>query len=464
MPTTSEHYDAVIIGAGQGGGPLCRALGESGKTSLMVEREHVGGTCVNEGCSPTKTMIASGRVAYLAKRGRDYGVETGKIRISMRKVRERKRHIVDLFRSSGVKRLKQAKNVELLYGEASFTGPSELSVHTRGGKTLAITADQIFINAGCRPAVPHIDGLETTPHLDSTSIMELAEVPEHLLVLGSGYIGLEFGQLFRRLGSRVTMIHPGSHLLHGEDKDITDAIAEILEQDGIELLHNTQTERVQRAGKQIVLHVKTGRKQRKLRGSHLFVATGRVPNTEALHLSAAGIATDEHAFIRVNDKLETNIPGVFALGDIKGGPAFTHVSYDDFRILRTNLIEGGNASIANRLVPYTVFLDPQFGRVGISEEDARRQDLKIRVAKMPMGYVARALEVDEPRGFMKIIVDANSSQILGAAVLGLEGGEVMTQIQMAMMGRLPYQTLQNGVFAHPLLAESLNNVFNHFQD
>jgi pyruvate/2-oxoglutarate dehydrogenase complex dihydrolipoamide dehydrogenase (E3) component len=464
MPSTSQHYDAVVIGSGQGGGPLCRALGESGKRTIMVERKHVGGTCVNEGCSPTKTMIASGRVAYLAKRGRDYGVETGKIRVSMRKVRQRKQYIVDLFRTNGVKRLKQTKNVELLYGEASFTGPHELSVHTRGGKTLALTADQIFINAGCRPAVPPIDGLEDVPYLNSTSIMELSEVPEHLMVLGGGYIGLEFGQLFRRLGSRVTVINRGPHLLHGEDKDVTDAIAKILREDGIELILNTGTERIERAGKQIVLHVKIGRKLRKLRASHLLVCTGRVPNTEALHLPAAGISTDKHGFIHVNDKLETGVPGVFALGDIKGGPAFTHISYDDFRILRTNLIEGGNASIAGRLVPYTVFLDPQFARVGISEDEAGRQGLKIRVAKMPMSYVARAMEVDEQRGFMKIIVDAASSQILGAAILGLEGGEVMTQIQLAMMGRLPYQTLQNAVFAHPLLAESLNNVFSHFQD
>jgi pyruvate/2-oxoglutarate dehydrogenase complex dihydrolipoamide dehydrogenase (E3) component len=463
MPSTSKHYDAVVIGSGQGGNPLARALGESGKRTLMVERKHVGGTCVNEGCSPTKTMIASGRVAYLARRGRDYGVETGNIRISMRKVRDRKRHIVDLFRIHDVKRFKQS-GVELLYGEASFTGPRELSVRTRGGKTLAITADRIFVNAGCRPAVPQIEGLQNVPYLDSTSIMELSQVPEHLLVLGGGYIGLEFGQLFRRLGSRVTVINRGPQLLHGEDKDITDAIAEILKQDGLELLRNTHTERVARSGKYIAVHVKNGRKQRALRGSHLLVATGRVPNTEALQLHAAGIATDDHGFIRVNDKLETTVPGVYALGDIKGGPAFTHISYDDFRILRTNLIEGGNASIAGRLLPYTVFLDPQFGRVGISEEEAHKQGLKVRVAKMPMNYVARALEVDEPRGFMKVIVDAASSQILGAAILGLEGGEVMTQIQMAMMGRLPYQTLQNAVFAHPLLAESLNNVFSHFQD
>ena len=313
-----------------------------------------------------------------------------------------------------------------------------------------------------RRHIPSLDGLRDVPFLDSTSIMELAAVPKHLLVLGGGYVGLEFGQLFRRLGSSVTIVQSSRQLLSGEDADIAEQVAAILKQDGVAILLNAKAERAKKAGAQIKLTVRTGKTLRTIAGSHLLVATGRVPNTDSLNVGAAGIATDDGGFIKVNGKLETNVDGVYALGDIKGGPAFTHISYDDFRIIRTNLIEKGSASTEGRLVPYTVFIDPQLGRVGLSEADARAQNKKVRVAKMPMSYVARALEVDETRGFMKAIVDAETNQILGATVLGIEGGEIMSQIQLAMMGKLPYTTLRDAVFAHPTLAESLNNLFTHF--
>jgi pyruvate/2-oxoglutarate dehydrogenase complex dihydrolipoamide dehydrogenase (E3) component len=457
--STTEHYQAIVIGSGQGGTPLCQALANAGLRTALVERAHVGGTCVNEGCTPTKTMVASGRVAYLARRGADYGVHTGDIRIDMGRVRERKRAIVDSFRGGNERRIAGTANLELIFGEARFTGPRAIQVRLKDGGERALTADQYFINTGCRPAVPALEGLQNVLYLDSTSIMELAAVPEHLLVLGGGYIGLEFGQLFRRLGSQVTIVQRAAQLFRGEDPDVTAEVLKILQQDGIEVLLNATAVRVRREGAQIKLTVEIAGESRTLSGSHLLVATGRIPNSDSLNTAAAGIATDERGFIPVNSRLETNVAGVYALGDIKGGPAFTHISYDDFRIIRTNLIEKGSAGTDGRLVPYTVFIDPQLGRVGLTETEARAQKRKIRVAKMPMTYVARAEEVDETRGFMKAIVDADTGQILGAVVLGTEGGEIMSMLQLAMMGKLPYTALYNAVFAHPNLSEALNNLF-----
>jgi len=459
-----QHYDAIVIGSGQGGNPLSLALANAGLRTALIEKIHVGGTCINEGCTPTKTMVASGRVAYLARRGPNYGVHTGALRISMERVRKRKRDIVNLFRSGNERRIAKTKNLDLLYGVASFTGPKSIVVRTQKRGELHFTADRFFINAGCRPAVPDTPGLADVPFLNSTSIMELAKVPAHLLVLGGGYVGLEFAQLFRRLGSQVTILQRAAQLFSGEDKDVAEAVATILEEDGIQIHFNAAVEKVSRSRNRITVKFRAAGKSRKVEGTHLLVATGRVPNSDTLNLPAAAISTDARGFIRVNEKLETSAKDIYALGDIKGRPAFTHISYDDFRILRANLLENGSATTANRLVPYTVFIDPQLGRIGLSETEARGQNRAIRVAKMPMNYVARALEVDESRGFLKAVVDANTNRILGAAVLGIEGGEIMAQIQIAMMGQLPYTTLRDAVFAHPTLAESLNNLFTKFQD
>ena len=458
----SNHYQAIVIGSGQGGTPLCRSLAETGLRTALVERSHIGGTCINEGCTPTKTMLASGRVAYLARRGKDYGVNSKEIDIDMRRVRQRKRDIVDSFRNGSQKRLEKTANLELIFGEASFKGPKTVTVRMKDGGQRTLSGDRIFINAGARPSIPKLEGLNDVPFLDSTSIMELDAVPERLLVLGGGYVGLEFGQLFRRLGSQVSIVQSRAQLLAGEDADVAEEVASILRQEGLEVALNTRAQRVGMSGACIRLTVHADKGERVLEGSHLLIATGRTPNTDNLNVRAAGIATDERGFIKVNAKLETNVEGVYALGDIKGGPAFTHISYDDFRILRTNLIEKGSATIENRLVPYTLFIDPQLGRVGITESEARAQKRKYRVAKMGMNVVARALEVDEARGFMKAVVDSESGQILGAAVLGIEGGEIMAMLQLSMMGRLPFTTLREAVFAHPTLAESLNNLFTHF--
>ncbi|MCQ3979506.1 MAG: FAD-containing oxidoreductase [Anaerolineae bacterium] len=456
----TQKYDAIIIGAGQAGGPFSTTLAQAGWKTALVEREHIGGTCVNEGCTPTKTMAASARVAYLARRAADYGVHTGPVTVDLAKVRQRKRNIVDRFRNGSQRHIERTDGVDLLFGEARFTGPKEVEVHLNSGERRRLAADKIFINTGAYSIRPAIEGLDSVPTLDSTSIMELGTLPEHLLVLGGGYIGLEFGQMFRRFGSQVTIVQRGPALLAREDSDVAEEVAKILREDGINVLLETNPLKVaQIVAGQIELTVKTPAGERILTGSHLLLATGRAPNTDRLNLEIAAVQVDKRGFIHVNERLETNVPGIYALGDVKGGPAFTHISYDDFRIIRTNLLHGGNATTRDRLIPYTVFIDPQLGRVGLTETEARVQGRAFCVAKLPMTHVARALEVDETRGFMKAIIDAETGQILGAAILGLEGGEVMAVLQMAMMGRVPYTLIRDGVFAHPTLTESLNNLF-----
>src|SRR5438046_1812706 len=424
-----DHYDAIIIGAGQAGNPLATTLGKAGWKTALIERDQIGGTCINYGCTPTKTMFNSARVAYLARRAADFGVHSGDVRVDMREVRERKQRVVEEFRESGLKGIKKTENLDLLTGDARFTDKHTIEVKLNDGAVRTLTAEKIFINTGGRPAKPNLEGTDEVSTLDSTSIMELDELPEHLLVLGGGYIGLEFGQMFRRFGSEVTIVQQAKQLLGREDPDIADAVREVMEEDGIKVLLDTKAIRVKRDGTKINLIVRTTDRQQTLTGTLLLCAVGRRPNTEDLNLAAAGIETDQQGNIKTNSKLETNVAGVYALGDVKGGPQFTHISYDDFRIIRTNLLESGNATIRDRLVPYTVFIDPQLGRIGLSESEARASGRAIRVAKMPMNYVARALEIDESRGFMKAVVDAETAQILGADVLGIECGEIMAMLE-----------------------------------
>ncbi len=477
---SSDHYDLIVVGAGQGGGPLAGAFARAGQRVALVERVHVGGTCVNEGCSPTKTVIASARIAHLARRAGDYGVapvdaadgHTGaprEWRVDMRRVHERKQHIVDSFRS-GSERGLAAAGVELVRGQARFVGERTIEVVGVGEQgadapTRTLTAKRVVINTGLRVAVPRLEGLAAVPYLTSTSILELTELPEHLVVLGGGYIGLEFAQAFRRFGSQVTVVQRDVQLLSHEDTDVADAVASILRDEGIDVLLSAEAVRVERAGHgaggvRLVRRSREGAAgEQTVDGSHLLVATGRTPNTDDLGLDRAGVAMDARGYVQVNERLETSAPGVYAIGDVKGGPAFTHISYDDFRILRTNLLQGGVATTTGRVVPYTVFIDPQLGAVGMTEREARASGRRIRIGKLPMTSVARALEVDETLGFMKAVVDAETGQILGATVLGLEGGEIATLFQIAMMGKLPYTALRDGVFSHPTLAEALNNLF-----
>src|SRR6266480_4580782 len=408
-------------------------------------------------------MAASARVAYLARRASDYGVQTGLVKVNLAQVRERKQKVVERFRNGAEQVLEATANLDVIRGQASFIDARTVKVEGSGNESLRLSSEKIFINTGAKPVIPPIDGLNRVPSLDSTSIMELDALPKHLLIVGGGYIAIEFGQMFHRYGSQVTIIERGEQLLTREDSDVAEEVYKILREDGIDVRLKARASRVE-ANEQgeIQLTVSGDAAEATVKGSHLLIATGRRPNADHLNLDAAGVEMDEKGYVKVNERLETNVPGIYAIGDIKPGPAFTHISYDDFRIIQTNLLEKGNASIHERLVPYTVFIDPQLGRIGLSETDARAQSRNIKVARMPMNYVARALEMDESRGFMKAVVDADTDQILGAAVLGIEGGEILAILEVAMIGKVPYTVLRDGVFAHPTLAESLNNLFSTF--
>jgi pyruvate/2-oxoglutarate dehydrogenase complex dihydrolipoamide dehydrogenase (E3) component len=458
-----DHFDAVVIGSGQGGNPLAEALAGAGRRTAIIERKHIGGTCVNEGCTPTKTMVASARVAYLGRRGSEYGVNSSPQRIDMRTIRQRKRDIVNQFRSANEKGLASTANLEVIWGDASFVAEKTIEVALRDGGKRTLTGDQIFINTGTRASVPKIKGLENVGFLDNISVMELDKLPEHLIILGGGYIGLEFAQMFRRFGSEVSLVHRGSQLIDREDADIATEIHSIFAEDGIKVHLSAMASSVSGVDEDISLTFTADNVEKSIRGSHLLVATGRKPNGDTMNLAAAKIETDERGFIRVNERLETSAAEVFALGDVKGGPAFTHISYDDFRILKGNILEGREMSTVGRMVPYTVFMDPQLGRIGLTENEAREQGRKIKIARMPMTHVARALEMAETRGLMKVIVDAESGQILGAAILGIEGGEIASMLQIAMMGKLSYTALRDGTFSHPTLSEALNNVFKKLE-
>ncbi len=464
--TDIETYDAIVIGTGQAGKPLAGDLAGAGHRTAIIERDRVGGTCVVRGCTPTKTMWASARVAHLARRAADYGVQTGEVSVDMEAVRQRKRDIVDDWVEGGRRGLEERDGLELIFGDARFTGEREIEVELEDGGARRLAAERIFLNTGARPLVPPIPGLEEVDFLDSTSVMELGEVPDHLLVLGGGFIGLEFAQMFRRFGAEVTVVERGPRLADREDEDVSEGLREIFEEDGIRVLTGTEARAAETAGSAkaaegggVRLRAANHDGEEELAGSHLLVSAGRRPNTDGLGLEAAGVATDDRGHVEVNGRLETGADGVWALGDVTGRPPFTHTSYDDYRIVRDNLLHGADRTDEDRILTYTVFTDPQLGRVGMTEREAREEGREVRVAKLPMSRVARAIEMDETRGFMKAVVDAETDRILGAAVLGVEGGEVAMALKIAMMGELPYTALRDAVLAHPTLAESLNNLF-----
>ena len=457
---SSDSYDLIVLGAGQGGGPLAGTAAEHGHRAALVEAQHVGGTCVNEGCTPTKTMIASARVAHLVRRAADYGVEVGDVSVDMNTVRQRKRDIVESFRAGSRSSVEGTDGLDLIEGTGRFLDAHTVAVDRNDGGTRTLTADRIVINTGARPVVPPIDGLDAVDFLTSTSIMELDRVPNHLLILGGGYIGLEFGQMFRRFGAEVTIVDRGPHVLGREDDDVAEALEGILREDGLRMLNDTGMTGVsQAADGTLTAHLDGDDAPDTIEGDELLVAVGRRPNTEALGLDTAGVDTTDRGHVDVNSRLETTADGVYAIGDVTGGPAFTHVSYDDYRVVRDNWFNEADRTTDGRLLSYTLFTDPQLGRVGLSEAQAREQGLDIEVAQMPMSHVARALEVDETRGLMKAVVDADTKQLLGAAVLGIEGGEVMSVLQTAMMGEVPVTRLRDAPYAHPTLAESLNTLF-----
>jgi len=462
-------YDAIIIGSGQAGNPLAKKLADAGWKVAVIERKWVGGTCINAGCTPTKTMIASGRIAYLVKRSRDFGIETAGYSVNMEEVVRRKNAVVLASRESSMLGLLQPANIKIEFGNAVFTGAKEVTVTKEDGSRSVLTASHIFINAGTSPLIPAIPGLEEAGYLTSDTIMDLLEAPRHLVIIGGSYIALEFGQLYRRLGSEVTIIEGNAQFLSKEDEDIAGELKKILEDDGIRILIHAKVTQVSSStgagGVKVDLTMPSGSyapetAAHSVEGSHLLVATGRSANTAALNPAAAGVLPDEHGFIKVNDKLETNIPGIYALGDVKGGAQFTHISYNDHLIVYKNLVEKGDESTAGRLPVYCLFTDPELGRVGLTEKEARAKGINVKVATMPAGRIARAYENSETRGLLKAIVDADNKKIIGAAMLSAGGGELMSILQMAMMGGITYDRIRDAVFAHPTFAESLNNLFS----
>lgn len=450
-----EQFAAIVIGAGQAGVPLAQAFAKAGKKTALIERAEVGGTCVNYGCTPTKTLVGIAKVAQTVRRAAEFGVHTSRPEVDMRKARELKRAMVNDFREGLESSLAKTENLELIRGHALFTGPKRVELNLTDGNTCALEGSQIFLNVGTRPLIPDLEGLDTVPYLDNQSIMELDEVPESLLILGGGYIGLEFGQMFARFGTKVTILDHGKRFLPREDDDVAEAILKILKEDGIDVRSGIDAKQVAKTANGIQLKTDNDT----FEATHLLVATGRRPNTDDLGLDKAGIDTDEHGFIKVDEHLKATADGVYGLGDAKGGPAFTHISYDDYRILKTNLLEHGNRTTEGRLIPNTVFIDPQLGRVGLNELEAKQSGTPYRVAKLEMGHVARAVETYETRGFIKALVDPKTDKILGVSVLGTEGGEIMAMLQLAMQGGLTGKDLANSIFAHPTLAEALNNLF-----
>ena len=441
-------YDAIVVGSGQAGNPLAFRLADLGWSVALIEEKNLGGTCINVGCTPTKTMVHRAQVAHYARSASRWGVNATAVSVDLAKIVAQKDEVVLSFRGGQQRRVDERKNLRLYRSRTRFTAPHQLQVGDE-----IIESEKIFINTGGRPSIPAIPGLREVPFLTNESIMQLTKVPEHLLVLGGGYIGLEFGQMFRRYGSRVTVIHQGPQIVPREDPEIAAELQKALEEEGLEFLLKVRTETVRGKAGAITLSCKLPEGAAEVGGSHLLVATGRIPNTDDLGLEKASIATNKDGSIEVNARLETSVPGIWALGDCKGGPAFTHISYNDFQIVYGNLVEGKNLSTENRLVPYCVFTDPQLGGVGMTEKEARAKGYKLKIGRCPMTYVARAIERGETAGLMKIVVDASNDRILGASILASEGGELVQILGAVMLAKQPYTFLKGTVYIHPTLAE-----------
>ena len=456
-----EQVDVVVVGAGQGGVPIAKAFADAGKKAVLVESTHVGGSCVNVGCTPTKTMVASARAAYLARRSADFGVHTGPVTVDLAFVRGRKRKMVDEFRTGTERQVAESPGLELIMGEASFAEGKTLVVEVNGGGRRELAAETVIVDVGTRPAELEVPGAETVEILNSTTIMELDEIPRHLVIVGGGSIGLEFGQMFRRFGSEVTIVHRGDRVMKHEDPEFSEAICDVLRREAIGLELSTQIDSLARNGGEIeaVLKAKDGG-LRTVVCSHILNATGRISNADRLKVERAGLETDGRGYIPVDERLETNVPGIYAIGDVNGGPAYTHISYDDYRILEANLLKGGDRTTRDRPTPYAVFIDPEYARVGLTETEARGRGIPIKVASLEMSGVARALEMAEADGLMRGIVHSETGQILGFAILGVFGAELQMQVQFAMMGKLTYDQIANAVITHPTLAGGLSSLFS----
>ncbi|SAK94364.1 mercury(II) reductase [Caballeronia pedi] len=446
----SQHFDAVVIGTGQGGSPLAVRLAQSGRRTAVIERHLFGGTCVNVGCTPTKTYVASARAAHVARTAAQYGVMIGgDITIDMARVKARKDEVIGGSRTGIEKWLRGTDNLTVFKGHGRFIGPHALSIEAGDGSTQDIDADLVFINTGTRAVVPEIDGLARVPYLTNSTILELTEVPEHLVIVGASYIALEFGQMFRRFGSRVTLLVRGDRILTREDEDVARAMQDVFVREGIEFHFGAQIERVEPSAGGV--RISSG--DDRIDASHLLFATGRTPNTDDLGLERAGIAVNRHGMIDVDGQLRTRVEGVYALGDVNGRGAFTHTSWNDYEIIASNLLDGESRSADTRIMAYAVFVDPPFARVGMSEEEVRKDGRDALIATMPMTRVGRARERGETDGFMKALVDARTKRFLGAAIYGIEGDEVIHTFIDIMNADAPFSTLQRAMHIHPTVSE-----------
>ena len=455
-----ERFDTLVLGSGAGGKLLAWHLARSGRRTAVVERRWIGGSCPNIACMPSKNEIWSAKVAHLVRDAAQFGAIRGPVSIDMAVVRQRKRDMVEAQVAGHLQNYK-ASGAELIMGAGRFVAPRTLEVRLNDGETRVLAGDQVFLNVGTHAAVPSVPGLQEARPLTHIEALELDYLPTHLIVLGGGYVGLEMAQAYRRFGSRVTVIEHGPQLMAREDPDVSGEVQRILTSEGIQFLLTTQTLRVYgRSGEDVSLVVRTTSGERTIEGSDILVAAGRIPNTHGIGLEETGVELDGRGYVRVNERLETSAPEVWALGECAGSPQFTHVSVDDFRIIRDNLA-GGTRSTRDRLVPYCMFTDPPLARVGLSEADARRQGATARVARMPMSAVLRAQTTGETQGFMKVLVGASDDQILGFTMIGAEAGEVVATVQTAMLAGLPYSRLRDAVLAHPTMAEGLDPLLSN---
>ena len=456
----SERFEILILGSGQGGKLLAWHMAAAGRRTAVVERQWIGGSCPNVNCMPSKNELWSAKVASLVRHGAEYGAKTGPVAIDMATVRDRKRKMVDRQIAAHLKNYKES-GTELIMGSGRFVAPKTLEVRLNDGGVRVLIGDRVFINVGTHAAIPRVPGLEDARPLTNIEALELDYLPPHLIVLGGGYVGLEFAQAYRRFGSSVTVVEHGPQLMGREDPDVSEELQRILSDEGTQFIVGAEVVRVQgRSGKNVSLVVRTVAGEQKLEGSDILVATGRIPNTADVGLDKAGVELDAHGFVRVNDRLETSAPDVWAIGECAGSPQFTHVSEDDFRIIRDNLA-GGRRSTRDRLVPYCMFTDPPLARVGLSEADAQRQGVDVRVARLPMSSVLRAQTTGETQGFMKALIGARDDRIVGFTMIGSEAGEVVATVQTAMRADVPYSTLRDEVIAHPTMAEGLGPLFSN---
>jgi len=462
MPEANQYQD-LVLGSGIGGKLLAWHLARAGRRVAVVERRYVGGSCPNIACMPSKNEIWSAKVVDLVRHAAQFGITTGSVAVDMAKIRQRKRAMVDnsiaahldIYRKSGA---------ELIMGEARLVAPKTMEVRLRDGGTRVLTGERVFLNLGTHATIPPVAGLADARPLTHIEALELDRLPAHLLVFGGGYVGLELAQAYRRFGSRVTVLEHGPQLAGREDPDVADALGRLCGDEGIEVHLSTDTLQVEgRSGESVRLRVRTPQGERVIEGSDILVATGRTPNTAGIGLDRAGVRLNARGFIEVNERLETTAPGVWAIGEAAGSPQFTHVSEDDFRVIRDNLA-GGNRTTRDRLVPFCLFTDPQLARVGLSETEAKQQGVAVRIARLPMSAVLRTQTTGETRGFMKALIDGRTDRILGFTMFGPEAGEVMAVVQTAMLAGMPYTGLREAILAHPTMVEGLGPLFSQVQD